>query len=505
MDKIKFFRRRQFVLGPEYLNFEGWKRYELTKNYCLTAHPDLDVQQVSHNSKTITLLGFLLDPERYKLTQKEILSNIIHNANSITDIINDFENMTGRFVAVAELNDNIYMFNDACGLKQIVYCSDKNGKIWCSSQAESLAQKLGFPLDKDVMDYINSPGKSEIWMPNNITPYKDILHLLPNHYLDFTTGKSYRFWPTANCIAPTSIEEGVELSALILKNSLYAACNRFDLKMGITAGIDSRKTLAAARGIKHKITFFTHASAALSVTDVKIPARLLPKLGIQHHVLEQERMNDEFRGYYNASATFARESKGHEPYNILRYFGSEVNILNSNVSETTQGLYWLPKSKINGEGLAILTGLYHPLTIREFNNWLLDAREACEAAGLNILALFHWEQKMGRWAAASFSEYDIAHDSFTPYNNRYLNKVLMGINERYRRNRMWFIGIKTVKFLWPEVLNEPINPPETLRSSIQAFIRRQIFHKYITPWFPLYEYLLYMRRKSQAKAQMQQT
>ena len=513
MDKIKFFRRRQFALGPEYFNYEGWKKYALTKKYCLSVHPDLPVEQVSHNSKTISLLGYLLDPHQYELTQKEILCNILHNANSIADIVNGFETMTGRFIVILELQDNIYLFNDACGLRQIVYCSDKDDKIWCASQAESLAEKLDFPLDKEVMDYINSPGKSEIWMPNNITPYKDILHLLPNHYLDFATGKSYRFWPTKKCISPTSLEEGVRLSASILKNSIYAACNRFDLKMGISAGIDSRKTLSATKEVIHKITYFTHAPVMgskdaeppakflpeLPSMDVKVPAKLLSKLGIPHHILEQERMNDIFRVYYESSATFARESKGNEPYKILRYFGSEVNILNSNCSETNQCLYWLPNSRINGEGLAIIVGLYHTVAIREFDNWILGAREACEKAGLNILALFHWEQKMGRWAAASFSEYDIAHDSFTPYNNRYLNKVLLGISERYRRDRMWYVGLETIKSLWPEVLSEPINPPEKLSKRMQEFIRRKILHKYVTPWLPIYEYVKYLRKKRKQK------
>jgi hypothetical protein len=284
--------------------------------------------------------------------------------------------------------------------------------------------------------------------------------------------------------------------------------------MSISAGIDSRKTLAATKEVKDKITYFTHSPEInmkdtevqpmmlpdIPLMDVKVPGRLLSKLGIPHHVLEQKAMDDAFRTYYESSATCARETKGHNAYNVFYYFGSETNILNSNVSETTQCNYWLPQSKINGEGLAIVTGgLYHPMAIKEFDNWIQDAREACETSGLNILGLFHWESRAGRWVAAAFSEYDIAHDSFTPYNNRYLNKVLLGISERYRRNRMWYVGFKIIRSLWPEVLSEPVNPSETMSKRISEFLRRQILHRYITPWLPIYEYTKYLRRTMRAK------
>lgn len=139
------------------------------------------------------------------------------------------------------------------------------------------------------------------------------------------------------------------------------------------------------------------------------------------------------------------------------------------------------------------------MAIREFDNWIQGAREACESSGLNILDLFHWEQRGGRWVAASFSEYDIAHDSFTPYNNRYLNKVLLGISERYRRDRMWYVALKIIQPLWPEVLSVPVNPPEALSKKMIEFLRRQILHKYVTPWLPIYEYAKYLRKKRKQK------
>ena len=100
MDKIKYFRRRQFTLGPEYINYEGWKKYTVTKKYYQSAHPDQTVSQVSHENKSITLLGYFIDPYQYELSQEDILESILQRANSIADIINSFEIMSGRFVVI---------------------------------------------------------------------------------------------------------------------------------------------------------------------------------------------------------------------------------------------------------------------------------------------------------------------------------------------------------------------------------------------------------------------
>jgi hypothetical protein len=233
----------------------------------------------------------------------------------------------------------------------------------------------------------------------------------------------------------------------------------------------------------------------MRVNDVEIPSRLLPRLGLDHHKLGMQSMSNQFRKYYEESATWARETRGHISYTLLQHFGAEATVLNSNISEVAQCVYWLPKSNINGQTLSIISGLNHPLAISEFQKWVDGARLACKNAGMNIMDLFFLEQRMGRWAAAAFSEYDIAHETFNPYNNRHLHSLMLGINERHRRNRRWDVMVNHITSMWPEVLIEPINPPDGIRDRVQQFIRRFIIHKTITPWFPIYEYLRYRKLK----------
>jgi len=505
-DRVKFFRRRQFLLGPKHVDYEGWKRLKVVDRYLLTVHPDLLVTVVECHENKAILLGYAIDPYQPDLTEEGILQRFVCNLWSVADVASGLEKLSGRFVLILKYRDNLWLFHDAVALRQVQYCRDKQGEVWCASQAETLAEMLGIEYDEEVLNYRSMPAyqtiKDEFWFMNDRTPYREIRNLLPNHYLDLRKAKAFRYWPVAGCMKTLSVDESIRLSTPILQNSIKAAVQKFNLFMGISSGIDSRRTLAAAKEVKDKMHFFTHMPKVGYQNDVKIPARLLPQLGIAHHSIGWHRMSHEFRKLYECSATWAREKKGHIAYTFLKHAGSEATVLNSNISEFSQCVYWLPESRINGETLALISGhLNHPLAIIEFQKWLHGAEHACKEAKMNILDLFFLEQKQGRWVTAAFAEYDIVHETFNPYNNRYLHSLMLAVNERYRRDQQWDVLLRHIKYMWPEVLLEPINPPDRIRDKIQQFIRRFIIHKTITPWLPVYEYLRYLKLKRRFKRQ----
>jgi len=503
-DRIKLFRRRQFVMGHEYVNYEGWKRLKFDDRFYLTVHPDLPTTSVEEKENKVLLLGYIIDPAFPMLNDEAILRRLVNSPLSLSDVVTGLEHLMGRFVLIVKSNESLWLFHDACGLRQVHYCRDKQDALWCASQPESLAEHLGFDYDPDALSFRNMPAYrltlEDFTLIGDRTPYKEIKYLLPNHYLDLFRGTVHRYWPVAGCIGSLAIEESIRLYCPILENSIKAAAQRFNLKMGISAGCDSRKSLAAAKAVKDKIYFFTQTPMEAHKVDMEIPSRLLPKLGIKHHKLELQQMTQEFRDYYERSATWARERHGHIAYSALNYFGAEATVLNSNISEYSQVCFWLPKSKINGEGLAILKGLNHPIAISDFQKWLSSASAVCEAANMNILVLFDLEVR-SRWVANTFSECDIAYETFNPYNNRRLFCIELSVNERSRRGRRLDVPIKLIKSMWPEVLTEPINPEEHLSGKIKQFIWRSIVHRTITPWISIVEYLRYVKLRSRFKKQ----
>jgi len=496
-------RRRQFIIVPSCIKYSGWPKYLCNSNVTVYVHPDLAVYRVRRKRWNGLLLGYAIDPDQPELTDEEVLKCLISRAETFGRLIRYINNLTGRFVLVLDSEEEAYLFHDAVGLRQVTYTIEEDGNVSCASQAETLAGIFNYTKDPEIEEFRKSwRSHDEFWLPNDRTPYREIRYLLPNHYINLKTGVARRFWPGTESVKKQTIKSCNDLVASILKNSIHAAVKRFELLVAISAGGDSRRTLAASREWVDMMTFFTTRPTQMSMleNDIRIPSLLLSKLGIKHHYIGLDEMDPEFKMVFRESATWARDIKGRSAYTILQNFGSKCTVMNSNISEVGQRVYWLPASKLNGRGLAILSGLAHPLAEREFQSWIDSAYESCKKSGIHLLDLFFLEQRMGRWAAAAFAEYDIVHETFNPYNNRVIHEAMLGVDERYRNNRSWKVLIENIKSMWPAVLIEPINPPDKMRDRIQQFIRRKIFHRWITPWFPIYEYLRYLKMKKAYKS-----
>ncbi len=320
------------------------------------------------------------------------------------------------------------------------------------------------------------------------TPYKEIKYLLPNHYLDLRCGEVHRFWPKDSSFSDISPDKSINEVSKLLRNTIKAAALRFDLKMGISAGCDSRKSLAAAREVRERITFYTHTPIKGQEADIDIPSKLLPKLGLKHHIVDLQPMDEEFKKYFQINNTWPRERHGHIAYSFMKYFGTECVVLNSNISEYSGVWYWLPKSKINGRNLAMLRLLNHRKIIEEMEKWIRDARPACEAAGMNILVLYDLELR-SRWVSQALAEYDIAFDTFNPFNNRHLFSLELSVDEKIRQGRSLYLPKKLIKKMWPEVLSEPINPEYGVINKFKNFILTRKF------LFPITRNIRYLRQK----------
>ena len=114
---------------------------------------------------------------------------------------------------------------------------------------------LNLQIDNDVVHFIDSyefRRNEEYWWPGDSSPYKEVNHFLPNHYLNLETGLVKRYWPTGD-LYELSLNEAKEQISVTLKSLLRSALNRFDLTLSITECWDSRVILAACKEISHKI------------------------------------------------------------------------------------------------------------------------------------------------------------------------------------------------------------------------------------------------------------
>ena len=195
-DRSRLLYRRQFVLGPRLAEqLAGWKRLTVRSNLYLTVHPDLQTQQVALDNNKITLLGYILDPNRPEANDLDVLKDLLLKLRTCGDL-DDFFRYTydfgGRWILIVDNGKELRLFNDATGLRQVFYTkASSSGEIWCASQPGILAMLLNLEMDPEAVEFINSYQKlNDIWSskeyfwPGDTSPYREIVHLLPNHYLN---------------------------------------------------------------------------------------------------------------------------------------------------------------------------------------------------------------------------------------------------------------------------------------------------------------------------------
>ncbi|MRR30412.1 hypothetical protein EG834_08860, partial [bacterium] len=74
--------RYQFFFGKTPLPLERWTVYTMPNGNCLSAHPDLKVTQIERNGFELTLLGFVLDPDRPEDNDVQILTRLSNAVSS---------------------------------------------------------------------------------------------------------------------------------------------------------------------------------------------------------------------------------------------------------------------------------------------------------------------------------------------------------------------------------------------------------------------------------------
>jgi hypothetical protein len=468
--------RRQFFLGDHYLEgFPTWNRREVAGRHRISAHPDLPMTHVEHEQRSLTLLGFLLDPDDPAADDGKILDGLCRAFHENGDVPALTSRLGGRWVMVVHDGHETMLFHDAAGLRQVYYFrlrgTDEAGGagLACASQPGLLAEQYGLTPDPAALDYVRSRGDSDwevYWLPGDTSPYEEVKALLPNHLLRIEEKKVARYWPTVD-VKPIPYEEGLRDSVRLLRGLVDSARHRYKLAVAMTAGWDSRLMLALSKQEAASLYCYTfmYPSTSYRSRDVYVPAKLLKKLGLEHHLLEYpETVDASFKEVAKRNS-----SSVHPPYCLdtqaLRdHYPPERLCLTGDVAEVVKVHYRLRGRAGRRPTAAELATVAkvgpHPFALAAFASWLSGAPQH---EHIDLLDLFCWEQMAGRWHGQIRAEYDIVQESFAPLDCRTLLVTMLAVDESHRTGPTFRLFRDMIAALWKDVLQVPINPREKIR------------------------------------------
>lgn len=450
--------RRQFFLGPKYVeHLNGWQKTEINSDYFITSHPDLDITCHNIGNTKLILLGFILDPDNPTFGNEEIIIYLLAKDQSFESILRNTDRYSGRWVLIHLEDGNIKLFTDAAGLRSVFYHFGKE-TVWCASQPHTIAELLNIEKRDNAvfLEFIYSKEfeKNERTLFGDDTYFKNIFHLLPNHYLSIKDKFVKRYWPY-KIAEEKKVQQTIGEVAPIIKGLYQSANNRYKLIQPVTAGRDSRLLLAASKNVSQNIYYFIQKFKGINrySREIRIPNKLLKYLNLEFHIEKCGNYNNEFDRYLRKNVfTLQTDWKKILHYNFFSKFQGYLNI-SGNYTGIYRPFKWQVFAPPNTPLINRTFGRYFRKFkyVDEFiNNWEKLYDEELKKFKYPIYDIFYWENKAANWVSMFVNELDIAIEEWCPLNNRKILEAILSIKPENRINENFQQQI--VEYLWPDAL-----------------------------------------------------
>ncbi len=457
--------RRQFVLSNKEVNIDKtWQKKKLARikrDFYLDSHPDLPIEQFANERFELVLCGYMIDPFNPEKSSLDILKDMA-SMGEFDKMLAQSDTISGRYAIIYNDEHSVKIFNDAEAFREVYYYN--SGAITaCGSTPTLLAKCFNVPRDedKDLVDFFTKSRNVDPeckWVGTR-TVYKDVLHLLPNHYLDLLAGKTYRFWPV-RAGKEISLPDAVATIVNILKGTSMAATKRFQVHQGLTGGWDSQVLLSASRENLDKIYFFFNLGYIMDKDsffsrDYSFAKAISDHFGIKVDFIpmSNEPVDTEFEKIYYGNNILARPKLLKTFYDVYtKKIDHTITVTGTSGNEILRLMSTINRKASGGKKLAGIFGYPdQPYVVDSLTEWSADAMPAKEM-NYRITDLFYWEQFIGNWGNLSGSEQDIVRDELRPFNNRLLISNYISVKDKYRYRDYPQVHAEIMRALWPELL-----------------------------------------------------
>ena len=367
----------------------------------------------------------------------------------------------GRWLAIFITPDFERVYMDTAGSLCALY-SESAGIVATSSGL--------IPYSADTGDRTDMIAKMPIFRqllmyPVGMTPRYGVERLLPNHYLDLSTWRSYRHWPLSSIATNPDIEAVTNEVTALTKRNIAAVAAQYPLQMSVTAGRDSRAMLAVARPVLERVEFFTTSQPThVAELDIYMAKRIVRAHRLNHRFIpfEAPDQREWCQWYYRTGCSIGNPSSA-ECARMIKQLDSNRAYLNGHLGALAKNTFANRLSSLlpQWDGRTIVPEHLMLLSLAPHTEEGL-ARMACwldsvplDDAG-HILNLFFLEQRLGGWIAVlptAFS--DSYRFELWPFNHRRIAELMLSLPQEFKN--VFGLHRAIMAQEWPELLDIPIN------------------------------------------------
>lgn len=455
------FFRKQFLLtdSDQSAKMAGtdWSTWSIGR-YRLFTHPLLKTVACEGKEWSTILMGFAVHCYLPDIDEKDIVEKL--NSLQGRPLLDELDKLGGNFVVLRHDKDRISVYNDPATAQKVFYF--KRGKeIFVGSDPKLIGEFTNLEEDSspEAREYYTSSffKKNERWV-GNLTKYKDVYQLLPNHRLLLPKMRVERFFPREK---REEIELGTAAKqvAELLRNLARGFARKNKLAIALTAGWDSRILMAATRDYANDIYYFTFDKGLGNEFDVIIAQKLCDIAGQEHHLIERQLTDEHTRLHQGSFALKKMQSVPHGETSS----GYEYNHLKGTVSEICKNYYGGIEvtNKYRYAGLAHFPMVTYCLD--HFDSWLKEHRNFINSMGYRINDFAHWEQDICNFAGTGAHHNNQFYFVSSLFNCRECIRLSLATHHRYRSSYRHRLYYKVIQILWKELLVEPFNPSRKVK------------------------------------------
>ena len=397
---------------------------------------------------SLLVIGDVWDPRKPHVSQSELIDRVA-NRHGTEELDDAFRSFGGRFIVI-RLHPRPTVWLDACGLFELFYGIDAQGKVVCASRPELVNGYLGQTKPSRVaVPSLDSNG----WLPGRLTQYRHVFQLLPHHRLDLLTGKVSRTWPRRS-VSCYEYQDCLQQVSGLLRGMAQAVIHRHPKSVvALTAGLDSRVSWAAFCVSTNRPTSFTFRYPGMldDHKDICIPPRIVSHTGGSHQLLNTPSVREGDHSFQN-------------------HFGPDVALVNSNLLEIARAFYEFPSQLFRASVLRAYERMpNHPAINHELTTILDELRELQRQTSWDARDLFYWEQRVAHWAARTWRRSPVRKVNL--FNCQELIELMLSVSREHRIGSQSKFFKDLLESLVPGITNVPINPPDGLTERVKTQLK----------------------------------
>lgn len=455
MESVKWEARFSFFLtGNSFDNTCGLERSKKICDFTFYTDSHTPLQYCEHNSRELIIFGYAVDV--FSGRMEGLADDILKSTDSFADVIKQEKRLGGKYVIFYAENGKCYCLGDATCSIPVFYSVGLSDFVCCSNPQE-IIENYDLKPDK-ILQKIRDSGPLNQAMPYDVTPYKEIKQLIPNHYLDFSEGKAKRFVNSAENQKEVSPEKAAEITAPMIENITKMYLSDFDIYCPLTSGRDSRVVYSFLKKLNGSVNSYTiwKDSFKNDSQDWDVPVELAELADGKHEQIHKEKITTELK---------------HDMDKILGKNGypDDAFALSVTVNKHYSGCATLEGDIIGQVGkcslhrdipLFLASPAYFRCKLHNYSDeskklleiWMKEIKAGGEK--VNIFDLFSVENRLGVWASHThLIRNTMGQPYFNIFNSRSIIYVWTAVDRAKRMKSE--IHVELIKKTAPELLEIP--------------------------------------------------